>query len=375
MPTTTPLPDLPQASARPPLGVGLIGYGYAGATLHAPLITTTPGLVLRAVASRQADRVHTDLGPAVAVVDAEALLALPAVDIVVIASPNPSHAPLAAAALAAGKHVVIDKPMALDAAQAQPLLALAAARGLQLSVFHNRRWDGDFLTAQALLAEGEAGPLGRLTSAQLHFDRFRPQVRDRWREGDGPGAGLYMDLAPHLIDQALQLFGPPVALAADIACLRPGGRSPDQFTLQWRGADGLRVSLSASMLAALPGPRFALHGTRGSWVKHGLDGQEDALKAGHRPDPAQPQAWGDDPCHGTLCTLPDGAAPDAAPQARAWPNQRGRWPAYYAALRDAVWGLAANPVPPQQALAVMRLMDLGAESARSGRWLTVPVAH
>jgi len=364
-----------------PLQVGLIGYGYAGATIHAPLITTTPGLQLRAVASRQAAQVRADLGSAVQVLaDAQALIDAPGVDIVVIASPNPTHAPLAAQALQAGRHVVIDKPMALHADEAAPLLALAAARALQLSVFHNRRWDGDFLTAQALLADGEHGPLGRLSSAQLHFDRFRPLVRERWREGDGPGAGLYMDLAPHLIDQALQLFGPPVALHADIARLRSGGRSDDHFTLWLRQADGARITLSASMLAALPGPRFALHGSRGSWVKHGLDTQEDALKAGLRPDPAQPQAWGADPSAGLLCALETGApgsipAGDQAadePVPRPWPNRPGQWPVFYAALRDAVHGLAPNPVPPAQSLAVLRLMDLGRQSALSGQTLAVP---
>jgi len=373
----------PARSPAAPLGVGLIGYGYAGATIHAPLITTTPGLQLRAVASSQADRVQRELGPTVQVLgDAQALIDAPGVHIVVIASPNATHAPLATLALRAGRHVVIDKPMALDVQEAMPLLALAAQRGLQLSVFHNRRWDGDFLTARALLAEASQGPLGRLTSAQLHFDRFRPQVRERWREGDGPGAGLYADLAPHLLDQALQLFGAPLTLQADIASLRDGALSDDHFTLWLRQRDGARITLSASMLAALPGPRFALHGTLGSWVKQGLDPQEDALKAGLRPDPARPQDWGADPQAGVLCALapapdqpqggPAGGASSAEPVARPWPNLRGQWPAFYAGMRDAVLGHAPNPAPATQALAVLQLMDLGRRSAQSGIALEVP---
>lgn len=345
-----------------PLQVGLVGFGYAGATIHAPLITTTPGLRLAAVASARPAAVHAALGDGVQVLaDAHALATHDGLDIVVIASPNDTHVPLARAALQAGRHVVIDKPFALSADEATPLLPLAAAQGRVLSVFHNRRWDGDLLTARALLA---AGTLGRLTSAQLHFDRYRPVVRARWREGDGPGAGLYLDLAPHLLDQALQLFGPPVALAADIACLRPGGRADDHFMLRLRYADGLRVTLSASMLAALPGPRLALHGSRGSWVKQGLDRQEDALKAGHRPDPAHPEAWGADPQAGTLCVLAPGDAPGTEPVARPWPNLPGRWPDYYAGLRDAVLGRGPNPVPADEALAVLRLMDLGRASAQ-----------
>jgi len=357
-----------QAPPRP-VQVGLIGFGYAGQTIHAPLIATTPGLQLAAVSSRDAARVAAALGPQVRVhASAEALLADAALELVVIASPNPTHAPLAAAALAAGRHVVIDKPFALDAAEAAPLLALARQHRRVLSVFHNRRWDADFLTARDLLAAGDAGPLGRLTEARLHFDRFRPQVRDRWREGDGPGAGLWMDLAPHLLDQALQLFGLPVALQADIACHRPGGRSDDAFECRLRYAGGLRVTLAASMLAALPGPRFALHGLRGSWVKHGLDRQEDALKAGQRPDPARPAAWGDDPQAGTLCVL---GADGAEPEARPWPNRRGDWPACYAAVAAAVRGEGPNPVPAGQALQVLALMDLGRDSDRQRMELAV----
>lgn len=361
-----------KASSSPiaaPLGVALVGFGYAGATIHAPLLASTPGLALRVVVSRQPAAVHAALGPVVQVLDDPAqLFGRPDIALVVLASPNATHAPLAAAALRAGHAVVIDKPMALNADEAAPLLDLAAQQGRLLSVFHNRRWDGDFLTARALVA---AGTLGRVTAAQLHFDRFRPQVRARWREGDGPGAGLYLDLAPHLLDQALQLFGAPVALAGDIDQARPGGRSDDAFTLRLRQADGARITLSASMLAALAGPRFALHGTQGSWVTQDLDAQEEALKAGQRPDPAQPQHWGQASSEGVLCVSAD---PAVAPLPRAWPNQAGRWPDYYAGIRDALWGRAANPVPAAQALAVLALMDLGRRSAELRAELAVPEA-
>ncbi len=365
--TTAATPAATPAAA--PLQVGLVGFGYAGAAIHAPLISHTPGLRLAAVSSRDAARVHAALGPAVRVfADAGVLVASPVLDLVVIASPNPSHAPLAATALAAGRHVLIDKPMALTAAEAAPLLALAEQAQRLLSVFHNRRWDGDFLTAQALL---QAGTLGRLSEARLQFDRFRPQVRPRWREGDGPGAGLWMDLAPHLIDQALQLFGWPRTLQADLATHRSGGRSDDAFDCRLVYADGLRVHLSASMLSALPGPRFALHGSRGSWVKHGLDCQEDQLKAGLRPDPQQPADWGADPQAGMLCCLaadaPDGSVPVAQPLA----NQAGRWPDFYRLLAAAIRGQAPNPVPPAQALQVLALMDLGRASHQQRRELAL----
>ena len=349
------------------LRVGLIGYGFASQVFHAPLIGSTPGLDLVAVGSSDAAKVRAALGPAVAVeATPEALIARHDLDLVVIPTPNDSHHPLARAALLAGHHVLVDKPFTLDAAQATDLIGLAQTQGRLLSVFHNRRWDGDFLTAQALL---RAGTLGRLRHAAFHFDRFRPTVRDRWREGDGPGAGMWLDLGAHLIDQALQLFGPPVAIQADIATLRDGGRGDDWFQAHLRYADGLRLTLSASTVCALPGPRFALHGTLGSYVKSGLDAQEDALKAGLRPDPASPEAWGHDPQAGQLVTA---VAPgEQETQSQPWTTRRGDYPAFYAALREALLGRGPNPVPATEALAVMQVLDLGRRSAAERRELAV----
>lgn len=360
----------PAAFPDAPLRVGLIGWGGASQVFHGPLITTTPGLALVAVSSRQPALVHAALGDSVQVHDDPlALLARADLDLVVIPTPNDTHHPLARSALQAGHAVVVDKPFTLDAAQALELMDLAAGRGLLLSVFHNRRWDGDLLTAKALL---DTGRLGRLTHAVMHFDRYRPAVRARWREADGPGAGLWMDLGPHLLDQALQLFGWPEALQADLAVLRDGGLACDTFHARLRWADGLRADLHASMLAALPGPRFALHGTRGSWVKHGLDRQEDDLKAGRRPDPQHPDDWGQDPQSGVLCALDEGHAADAEPRSRPWPTLPGRYPAFYAGIRDALRGSAPSPVPAEQALQVMTLLDLGRRSNDERRELPVP---
>jgi predicted dehydrogenase len=348
------------------LRVGLVGFGYAGRTFHAPLLCSTPGLQLIAVSSRQPEAVHAALGTAVEVLaDPLALVRHPALDLVVVASPNDTHHPLTLAALQAGKAVVVDKPFALDAAQAEALVREAEARGQLLSVFHNRRWDGDFLGVAALL---QAGELGRIAHAELHFDRFRPQVRTRWREAAGPGGGLWIDLGPHLIDQALQLFGPPQAISADIATLRDGGQADDCFSARLRYASGLRVTLGASMIAAQPGPRFLLQGLHGSAIKWGLDTQEGALKAGRRPDPTQPQAWGHDPQPLQLQRARDAVAPEAlSPDTRPVPH--GCYGAYYAAVRDALRGQAPNPVPAREALAVMQWLDLGRRSAQERREL------
>lgn len=205
---------------------GLIGYGYASKTFHAPLIGGTPGMALTRVSSSEAGKVHADW-PGVRVVSAaKDLLNDPDIDLVVIATPNDTHFPLAKAALEAGKHVVVDKPFTVTLSQARELESLAKHCGRVLSVFHNRRWDSDFLTVRALINEGQ---LGEVCYFESHFDRFRPQVRQRWREQGGPGSGIWYDLGPHLLDQAVVLFGLPVSITVDLAQLRPGAQSTDYF--------------------------------------------------------------------------------------------------------------------------------------------------
>lgn len=342
------------------LRVGLIGYGYAGRTFHAPLIAAVPGLRLAAVASRDAARVNADWPDAEVIGSPQALLGRPDIDLVVIASPNDSHYPLARAALAAGRHVVVDKPFTLTLAEARELGALADARGRLLSVFHNRRWDGDFLTLRAL---AEQGTLGRIVHLEAAFDRYRPAVRDRWREAAVPGGGLWFDLGPHLLDQALQLLGWPEAITLDQALLRDGGHADDWF-LARLDYPAARVVLRASMLAAAPSPRFVVHGTAGSWVKHGLDPQEEALKAGARPAWPPAPGWGADR-GASLITRPRGQALHTD----HWPLQSGSQMAYYAAVREALCAGAPNPVTPVEAAAVMALIELGRRSARERRTL------
>ncbi len=340
-----------------PVRVGLVGYGYAGKTFHAPLIAGVPGLQLAAVASRDAARVHADWPAAEVLADPQALLRRADIDLVVIASPNDTHFPLARAALAAGRHVVVDKPFTLTLAEARELAALAHSRRRLLSVFHNRRWDGDFITLRAL---ADSGTLGRIVHLDSAFDRYRPAVRARWRESSAPGGGLWCDLGPHLLDQALQLFGWPQSIALDLATLRDGGQADDWFQARLDYPQR-RAVLRASMLAASPAPRFVVHGTAGSWTKLGLDPQEEALKAGERPSWPPPPGWGQDR-NVSLITQPCG---DDL-RTDHWPLQAGRQGDFYAALRDALRGDGPNPVPPAQAVAVMALLELGRRSAREG---------
>jgi predicted dehydrogenase len=338
-----------------PLRVGLIGFGYAGKTFHAPLIQATPGLALAAVASSDAGKVRSALGDGPAVfARPHDLIAEADLDLVVIASPNATHFELAQLALSKGKHVVVDKPFTATAGEALQLAALAHEKGLLLSVFHNRRWDSTTLTVQRLLA---AGTLGEIRYASLHYDRFRPQAVERWKENAEQGGGLWMDLAPHLLDEAVQYFGPPLAIQADLVRTRPGAQADDSFHARLRYADGLRVDLHASMLGALPRPRLVLQGTRGSYTKQGLDPQEAALKAGVYPTGADTD-WGIDAECGVAALEEGGVL-----RTIVVPTENGAYPAYYRQVRDAILGCAPNPVTPEEAITVMRLLDAGRESS------------
>ncbi|CAG1013746.1 scyllo-inositol 2-dehydrogenase (NADP+) [Burkholderiaceae bacterium] len=354
-----------ESRLHPPLRVAIIGYGYASKTFHAPLIASVPGLELRAIGSSDAAKVAADWPGVDVEPTPAALLARPDIDLVVVPTPNDTHFPLAHAALMAGKHVVVDKPFTLTLAEAQQLNTLAAAQQRVLSVFHNRRWDGGFLTLRELLASGR---LGRVVHAESHFDRFRPAVRPRWREQAGAGSGLWVDLGAHLVDQTLQLFGRPQAIALDLLTQRDGAQTDDGFHAQLRYASGLRVILHATALAAVPGASFTVHGTRGSFVKTGLDPQEDALKAGQRPDGRA--AWAL-PAENALLVLQDGDASDKLVSDHV-PVLAGRYVDYYAAVRDAILGRGPNPVPGEQAASVMALLELGVASHQARRELDVP---
>ena len=330
--------------------VGLIGYGFSGKTFHAPLIMSVPGLELCAVASSDAGKVQADFPGMMVHADPHALIAAEDIDLVVISTPNETHAPLARAAIAAGKHVVIDKPFTLDLDEARGLLALADDRGVLLSVFHNRRWDSDFLTVRAAIDEGAVGDV---THFESHFDRFRPVVRDRWRERPGPGSGVWYDLGPHLVDQALLLFGLPDGVQASIATQRPGAMTDDWAHVVLSYGQR-RVVLQASMLVAGGVDRFTVHGTTGSITKRCADQQEAQLLAGMQPGEA---GWGDDPDPLVIHT--------AAGQRdqRAIPGDQRR---YYHGIAAALRGSARNPVEPVEALAVMAVVEAAILAAKSG---------
>ncbi|MBC2661817.1 oxidoreductase [Novosphingobium flavum] len=338
------------------IGVGLVGYGLGGRVFHAPFVAATPGLRLRAVVSGDPGKVQADW-PGMAVVPSiEALLALPGIDLVVVSSPDHLHADHALQALAAGKHVVVDKPFATTLDDARRITAAAEAAGRLLTVFHNRRWDADFLTLQDLIASGRLGEVVHLDS---HFDRWRPEAAPVWKEAREGGS--WQDLGPHLIDQALCLFGLPQAVSADIATLRPGAPAPDWFHVVLH-YPGRRATLHGSKLAADHGLRFAVHGTGGSWIKHGLDPQEGAILAGQRPGD---EGWGIDPLPGLLTTGEPGTTPGPHP------NRPGDYRLFWQALVAALRGEGANPVLPGEALAVMEVLAAAQRSAAEGRTIAL----
>ncbi|KFK94693.1 MULTISPECIES: oxidoreductase [unclassified Serratia (in: enterobacteria)] len=339
--------------------VGLVGYGYASKTFHAPLIVGTSGMELAAVSSSDAAKVHADW-PLMAVVnDPQALFNDPSIDLIVIPTPNDTHFPLAQQAMAAGKHVVVDKPFTVTLSQAQQLQQQAEQSGLLLSVFHNRRWDSDFLTLKALLKEGE---LGEVVYFESHFDRFRPEIRQRWREQGGVGSGIWYDLGPHLLDQVLQLFGKPETLFVDLGELRPGAQSVDYFHAVLNYGKR-RVVLHGTVLAAAESARYIVHGTQGSFVKFGLDPQEDRLKAGER---LPQEDWGYDMRDGVVTLSRNGVLAE-----KPLLTIPGNYPAYYAAIRDAINGEGSNPVPASEAISVMEMIELGIESAKQQKALPV----
>jgi scyllo-inositol 2-dehydrogenase (NADP+) len=344
-----------------PVGVGLVGYGVSGSSLHAPLITAEPRLALRAVVSSDPDRVHRDLP--VRVVPALAdVLADPAIELVVVAVPNEVHAEVAGATLSAGRHVVVDKPFTVTTAEADELIALADRHERLVAVFHQRRWDSDYLTVRRCV---DRGLLGAVNTYLARYDRYRPVPAAQWREQARPGAGVLYDLGAHLIDQAAQLFGTPDTITADVQAQRPGSVVDDYFHVVF-GYGPVRVILHAGSLVPAPRPRFEVHGDAGSYVSGGIDGQIAALLAGRRPgDPG----WGVEPPDrfGTLTTMA-GTEPTSAPFASA----TGAYESFYRGMAHAVRGRGPVPVTAREGRATVALLERCLESSAAGRTVNWP---
>ena len=339
--------------------VGLIGFGLAGRYFHAPLIVAA-GMQLRAVVTSRSDAVREFVPDALVLSCADDLMKRGDIDLVVVATPNHLHTGQAAAALRAGKHVVVDKPLSVTCVEARSIAALARTSRLKLAVFQNRRWDSDFLTLRKLIAEDR---LGAINALHARWDRFRPVVADRWREHDEPGAGVLHDLGSHLIDQALQLFGWPDWIQADVFTQRRGGVANDGFEILM-GKGTLRISLGASSLAAENGWRYRVHGARGSFIKSGLDPQEPQLRAGLQP--ASPE-FGFEPMDqwGKLTLGTDGSKQTIA-------AERGCWISFYEGMRNSIVRNDPVPVPAEDACDTLEIIEAALDSSHARRRIELP---
>jgi predicted dehydrogenase len=336
-----------------PIRVGVIGFGFVSKTFHVPLLKATDGYKITAVSSSRAGDVLGVLPDVDVVSDPKELATHPDIDLVVIASPNETHAPLAEAAMRGGRNVVVDKPFTITVEEARHLAAIAREKNVLLSVFQNRRWDSDFLTVQDAIRRDLTG---RVVLFESRIDRYRPDVRDRWREVPGPGAGLLYDLGPHLIDQTLVLFGIPDSVQATLANQRRGARTDDFFQLVLRYGE-MVATLGAGSLVSGGSARFAVHGDRASVIKQKPDIQEDQLRAGVLPGSPD---WGLDPDDAVLY---EGTTGETRTLTAARGDQRG----YYVDLREALNRRAPNPVPPEQGATVMAIIEAALRSDKDGR--------
>ncbi len=335
--------------------VGLVGFGLAGRAFHAPVISRVPGLHLAAIVQRTGDEAAKTYPSARIVRSFDELLAIPEIRLIVIASPNHTHYDFAKRALQAGKDALVDKPFATSIAEAAELVQLAKTTGRLLTVYQNRRFDGDFAAIRKIVAEGT---LGRIVNFETHYDRYRPHLKvGVWREQTGAGNGIWFDIGPHLLDHAMVLFGEPEAITADIRIVRDHAVADDCFDVVLHYPNKLRALLSSSILAAATRPRFVLQGTQGAYVKQSFDPQEIGLRFNRIPAEGP---WGAEPEENWgVLTTPDGDGFKARRIAGEAVDYRN----YYANVRDALLGQAQLEVSPQAALNVMQVLELARQSS------------
>jgi scyllo-inositol 2-dehydrogenase (NADP+) len=337
------------------IAAGLASFGMSGKVFHAPLLSHHERFALRRIVERRGDEAKSLYPDAIVSRSTEDLIADPGIDLIVVNVPDKVHYELAKRCLEADKHVVIEKPMTQTVEQARELIELAARRKKMLTVFQNRRWDGDFMTVKKVV---HSKALGRLVEFESHYDRYRNFIqKDTWKERSAESGGILTNLGSHMIDQALVLFGMPGSVTAEFRIVRTGGEVDDWYNicLQY---DELTVILRASYLVKEPGPRYILHGTEGTFHKYGLDPQEEALKKGI--DPGTP-GWGSESMEwfGTMVTEKGGITKSVRLQ-----TLPGNYSAFYDAVADCIENRGEPPVRPIEAANVIRVIEAAQESHR-----------
>ena len=340
--------------------VGLIGFGLAGQAFHAPVIRGVQGMELACILERRTSNAQKKYPEVRVARTLDEMLSDRTLQLIVVATPNDSHFSYAKACLEAGRDVVVDKPLTPTFAEAEELVRVAAARGRLLTVYQDRRWDGEFFTVRKLI---ESGTLGKVKEFESRFDRFRLEAKENaWRErAEHPAAGVLWDLGPHLLDQALVLFGEPEAIWASAFCQRETSTIDDAFDVMME-YPGTRALLRARIIAYAPGPHLLVHGTKGSFIKYGIDPQEEILRGPNCPDGKDwGENWGVEPEDrwGTLSLV--------GGEKKKVKTDRGDYRGFYANVRDAIEKKAALDVPPDQFLRSTRAILLAHRSSREGR--------
>ena len=343
--------------------VGLIGFGLAGQAFHAPMIRGVQGMELACVLERHTNNAKARYPEVRIARTFDEMLSDKSIDLIVVATPNDTHFSYTKAALEAGRHVVVDKPLTPTLKEAEQLVRLATEHNRLISVYQDRRWDGAFITVKKLI---QAGAVGRVAEYETRFDRFRLDAKPgAWREvADFPAAGVLWDLGPHLIDGALVLFGEPESIYAAVMRQRDSAQIDDAFDVVMQYPRH-RATLRARIIAYAPSHHLLVHGTEGSFVKYGMDPQEEILRSPNYPDGLDwGKDWGLEPEKqwGTLSRV--GEAP------RKVPTERGDYRGFYVNMRDAIEKGAPLEVPPDQFLRTQRALILAHKSSREKRVVT-----
>ena len=341
---------------------GLASFGMSGETFHAPLLHTSEYFEIKSIVERNKESSREKYPYTKLVRSFDELCKDPEIELIVVNTPDHLHFEMCKKALLAGKNIVVEKPFTQTSEQAYELMKMAQENKLVLSVFQNRRWDGDFLTVKKVIEEGL---LGQLVDYEAHFDRYKNYIQpDTWKEDCGSGTGILFNLGTHLIDQTFVLFGQPQAISADIRTQRPDGKIDDNFELLLK-YDNLKVILKASYLVREPGPKYILHGTEGSFLKWGTDPQEEALKQGQLPDDAN---WGkeDKSKWGILNTNCKGLHVQG--HIETFP---GNYQAYYNGIYEAIRYNTLPEVKPELSASVIKIIEAAFQSQNERREISL----